>query len=485
MRFIFFVFVILFSLNLKANALDPTAMNDILTEATSYDTGRQLCYAYTYYRAEGRNPMVDHPTATIDSDDQVLFIDADGFVYNSFVNDEKYRAGMMQWLVIRNKTFRSALLTADQTTNENSQHEEWWHGRSKYVKTLIETEGFENAIIDCADAHNVNADQLLENIKRDISNNDIFATLGGRFAQEAAIGKGLGVVFRGIKLLKHGVTWLARWSRNARAYRWLMSTKVVRALKTRMQLLWNQDRILQARNSFSRIRWREVGAGVATSTAILGLSAIKLKFVDSPYLQVIEEKRAARRQGEELTKNGLEIDGNQKFWSARYSAYKELIESLNVATTGSTYNMSRESYTERLYRCDPVFKELRKFCTYINVYVVDYYIVQKALEHFRQDWFTQEISEEIFTLEVMEQMFHLRKLVLEREATSGDQRAQLTLRLMEESRNDPSLKCDFNDKTSLTLCRLHYLYIIKDVNGRLTPQQATQLEQLESMYLSS
>ena len=506
MRFIFLL-IILSSLNLKANdSMDRSVMNDTFIEANAYETGRQLCYTYTYHREDGSNPTGSSGSREWGrrgtgyredyrkkysgerenrrEDINPMAGNFDRLMYNSFIDDEKYQAGLIKWHAIKDATFQSALWTLDQSVDENSQHEKFWYARSNYLKALIETKGFYDAIVHCANARNVDAFQLYESIKGDISANDIGATLAGRFFQVAIGEKALGVAFKGVKYLWRGMKWLARWSRDTRANRWLMNTRAVRALKTRMKFLWNQDRVVRGRDRLANVRWKNAGAGVGAGAAMVGLAAIKFNVVDSPYLQILEEKRVARRQGEELSKNGLEIDNNQEFWIGRYSTYQNLIQSLNIATTDATYNMSRESYTDHLYRCDPAIAELRRFCVYINIYVVDYYIVQRALEHFRQDWFTEELSEEIFTLEVIEQMFNLRRLVLEREAALGDRQAKLTLKLIEESKNDPSLRCDFSDKTSLTLCRLHYLYIIQDVNGRLTPQQATQLEELENMYLS-
>ena len=429
---------------------------DLLVEATSYRVANDLCYVFTYDR-EGYSTMRG-----------VMEI------YNPLIRDQRYKNGLMQWLSLEHDAFRKTLFgqnSNNHDTDELDDTDELFTLNTNYVQSLIDTEGFADAIEDCAKENNLDSGQLYNEIKQAILGVDRNRVLDAYAVEWVAIG---GVTGRLFGVLKRGLSLTKTLIQSAGFYRWLRRTRVMQALRRRITFL-------------QRLKWR-LGAGTA------GVSSILFQKGDSPYEQIhqqntIADTIAAEQRGnevatgiEEFAKSLSSMTLEEQFWTRRTLMYADMLKYLNnIQSTEIRYNMPKRLYVEMLWQCDPSIEVMKDFCKILNIYVVDYWNVKRKLD----GYLGRNIygNKNAMLYNTIKGMFKLRKELLEREVAQGDQRKAITLRLIRRSENDPNFMCIFNDaKVTDPLCRLHYLYSIDSFNF-LTPAMSEELKQLEDTLL--
>ncbi len=432
---------------------------DLLVEATSYRVANDLCYVFTYNNGTGHTPGV------MDIMD----------VYNPLIRDQRYKNGLMQWLSLEHEAFRNTLFGQNSNshdTDELDDTDELFVLNTNYVQSLIDTEGFSDAIEDCAKENNLDSEQLHKEIKDAILRVDMSRVVDAYAVEWVAIGGVTGKLF---SVLKRGLSLSKTLIQSAGFYRWLRRTRVMQALRRRITFL-------------QRLKWR-LGAGAA------GVSSILFQKGDSPYEQIhqqntIQNTIAATQRGnevatgvEEFAKSLSSMTLEEQFWIRRTSMYTSMLAYLNKikSTEEVRYNMPKRLYVEMLWQCDPSIEVMKDFCKILNIYVVDYWNVKRKLD----GYLGRNIygNENAMLYNKIKGMFTLRKELLEREVAQGDQRKAITLRLIRRSENDPNFMCIFNDATVTDpLCRLHYLYSIDSFNF-LTPAMSEELKQLEDTLL--
>ena len=367
--------------------------------STSYRTGDLLCYAYTYYD-KGQEPSHMMINGPID--------------YNPFVQDGKYKLGIYEWLFIERNTFQSAIW---------SEHEHKYYYlslHSNYVKNLIESEGFREAIRACAIAKNRNFETLFGNITHDIVYADVQATVFGRFIQALAIGRVAGFVIKGFM---KAVGFLGRITK------------------------------------LGRLR-------VTATGAVMGVALFQKE--DSAYYQIwqsnqelIREARSTQKAISGMVDGMSSISEERALWIRRWQQYDRLISNVSSASTAEAQTVL------------------------INLYFIDYWMVQRRLDQLRDIRLESGESEtlEEAKLNMVFEMFDFRRRQMERSLagpskTKADIVASHLLRMAEDNEN---FRCNFQD-TGDSLCRLHLLYLTLSRNNLTTQEQRQQLQRIERRF---
>lgn len=363
---IIFGFCLSIALNPKTVFASPSSVDmDKISDyalTVSYRTGDLLCYVLTYYK-EGEAPSLRMVTSPIP--------------YDPFVKDGKYQLGVFEWRYMDRNTFQSAFLT-------QHEHEYFYMSlHSHYVKNLIESDGFKDAIYRCARTKNLDFEDLLERITNAILFVDGKATVRGRGLQMGVMGTIGAFVFRGAMA---AIGFLGRITGLGRL-------------------------------------------GVAGTTLAL------FQREDSAYYQIwkahqerIQEADAKTQNLKEFVEHVSQMDAHQVFWYNRWQQYNRLISNVQNATSADAQTALINLY-------------------FIDYWILQRWLDAQRDERMEAGESNESAEELKLNSLTEMFAFRKRELDRQLEKPDPTKQDIVAGLLLEQSERDPHFRCSFQDKS--------------------------------------
>ena len=427
-----------------------------------YRRAHRLCYVATYYG--DKSSYFDQRMNQLTS-------------RQPYIDDFRFREGIDAWISIDRASLYSNFTDWD-FQDENRRH---LLANSKDVIGFINSEGFEEAIKDCAEERGLASEDLLENMRSTILRVDSMANYFGRtvqFAIDFQIGS---MVLRGIvgtfRIARSFSRALISKTTTPQFRSTVSQTKPVQTLRKHTKFVGSHK---------APIALGVIGAPVISATTV---GDIRPQEDTIPTLQV------NREDAEALVDSYSEIEtpiSTYDLWSLRWDPngdkpgqYEYMIRtskkwSLNLDLD----NLNIEQiYNELSADCndDEVSAEC-DLLILINMHFIDYWFLNKMLDEFRSN--RGEDHQDTQDLNVIAEFFDFKIEQVENQHSSPEK--DVALELLNLSRENEFL-CNFNnidepseDTRPDLLCKIHFFYTMRAHNGGLSPERATQLLPLEA-----
>ena len=436
--------------------------------ASAYRKADRLCYVATYY---GNMPL--HFDQMIHQFD----------LRQVYMDDVIFREGIAEWLFIESHSLQSAL--ADLALNGGGErgnalsNTEYVNpfmnftnqiinglknafSNTKYVESLIEGSGFEDAIRRCAERKGLVFEDLLENMRSTILRIDDRSNWFGRGVQLLAFETVAAFAFR-------RVIWgvqrfpVHSWIFTPQVRSWLSQTRLVRMLRNRVAFF--QENKAAALGV--------VGVPVISATTMGDISF---------YHRIYQENQASIENAPiQVMEEGTEE------WKDRVSPIDMLWVNRWINTEerqGKYWDMIEMAREIDLDHLDNETSLPRDLAIRIDLYFVDYWFVGRRLDYLRAT--RGEYDSDTLELNIVKEWFDFRRRQLESQTTQDSPERAVALELLNLSR-DYEFLCDFDNLDNLSedtrpslLCKIHFFYTMRSHNGRLSPGRAAQLQQMEA-----